>query len=36
VDSLKHQRWIGAGVIALLAAVVAFMLARETRKIGPG
>jgi ABC-type transporter Mla subunit MlaD len=36
VDPLKHQRWIGAGVIALLAAVVAFMLARETRKIGPG
>jgi ABC-type transporter Mla subunit MlaD len=36
VDPLKYQRWIGAGVIALLAAVVAFMLARETRKIGPG
>jgi ABC-type transporter Mla subunit MlaD len=36
VDLLKHQRWIGAGVIALVAAVIAFILARETRKIGPG
>jgi ABC-type transporter Mla subunit MlaD len=36
VDPLKNQRWIGAGVMALLAAVIAFILARETRKIGPG
>jgi ABC-type transporter Mla subunit MlaD len=36
VEPLKYQRWIGAGVIALLAGVVAFKLARDTRKIGPG
>ncbi len=36
MDPLKNQRWIGAGVIVLLAGVIAFMLARENRKIGPG
>jgi ABC-type transporter Mla subunit MlaD len=36
VDPLKHQRWIGAGVVALLGCVIALLLARENRKIGPG
>ena len=36
MEELKNQRWIGAGVIALVMCVVVLIFVRENRKIGPG